>query len=172
MIFVSQNSAFCFGQVAWVGQPCQKQPSTKTARRCCGKTKSGRPGSGWPRRQPVILKTSGLKDPLAEALPSKGISFAFVFGSVAAGGERVESDVDLMIVGTATHRSLASALRLAGEQIGREINPNFWGTEELKQRVAAKDHFLRDVISKPKLLIRGAENEFNDLVGGGVAPAT
>ena len=30
-IFCRQNSAFCFGHVACSGQPCQKQPSTKTA---------------------------------------------------------------------------------------------------------------------------------------------
>ena len=125
----------------------------------------------YPELHAIVLKTSGLKDLLAEALPAKGISFAFVFGSVATREERADSDVDLMIIGTATHRSLASALRLAGERISREINPHFWGTEELKQRVAAKDHFLREVISKRKLFIHGAENEFNDLVGGRVAPA-
>ena len=30
-IFCRQNSAFCFGQVACSGHPCQKHPSTKTA---------------------------------------------------------------------------------------------------------------------------------------------
>jgi hypothetical protein len=35
-------------------QPCQKQPSTKTARRARRKMKSGRPGSGWWRRQPTM----------------------------------------------------------------------------------------------------------------------
>lgn len=126
----------------------------------------------YPELHAIVLKTSGLKDLIADALPSRGILFAFVFGSVAAGAERAESDVDLMIVGTATHRSLASGLRAASERIGREINPHFLGVEELAKRLATNDRFLREVISKPKIFILGAENEFRNLVGGGVAPAT
>jgi hypothetical protein len=33
-IFSLQKAAFVFGDVAWRGQPGQKPPSTKTARRC------------------------------------------------------------------------------------------------------------------------------------------
>ena len=65
-IFFLQKAAFVFGDVAWRGQPGQKQPSTKTARRCGRKTKSGftrkeqadpgeaGPRSVAPRRQPVM----------------------------------------------------------------------------------------------------------------------
>ncbi len=42
------------GLVAWRGQPCQKQPSTKTAILAAGKTKSGLPKAGAFRRQPVM----------------------------------------------------------------------------------------------------------------------
>jgi predicted nucleotidyltransferase len=126
----------------------------------------------YPELHAIVLKTSGLKDLLAEVLPSKKIDFAFVFGSIAAAGERAESDVDLMIVGTAGHRDLASALRSAGERIGREINPHFFGPDELKRRLKARDHFLTDVIAKPKLFIIGDENEFNDLVGRRLASAS
>lgn len=125
----------------------------------------------YPELHAIVLKTSGLKDLLAEALTSKKIRFAFVFGSVAAKGERAESDVDLMIVGTAGHRELASALRQVGERIGREINPYFCPADELTRRVKARDHFLTDVMAKPKLFIVGNENEFNDLAGGRLAPA-
>lgn len=38
-----------------LAQPCQKQPSTKMARRCLGKMKSGRPGMLAWRRQPLIF---------------------------------------------------------------------------------------------------------------------
>lgn len=125
----------------------------------------------YPDLHAIVLKTSGLKDLLAEALPAKKkISFAFVFGSIAAESERAESDLDLMIVGSARHRDLASALRAASERIGREINPHFFDAAELTRRVAAKDHFLSDVMAKPKLFIIGDENEFTHLVGRGLAP--
>ncbi len=125
----------------------------------------------FPELRAIVLKTSGLKDLLAEALPTKKIDFAFVFGSVAAASERAASDVDLMIIGTATHRELASALRGASERVGREINPHFFSPRELTRRLNDKDHFLTDVIGKPKLFIIGEENEFNDLVGSRLAPA-
>jgi hypothetical protein len=53
--FRFQNSTFVTGRVACLGQPCQKHPSTNTARRADGKTKSGLPKRGWPLRQPEIL---------------------------------------------------------------------------------------------------------------------
>jgi hypothetical protein len=40
--FFRQNAALPFGFVPCFGQPCQKQPSTKSASRTCRKTKSGR----------------------------------------------------------------------------------------------------------------------------------
>ena len=52
--FAAQNAARFFGQVACLGHPCQKQPSTNTAIFIFGNTKSGLPGSFEPRLQPVI----------------------------------------------------------------------------------------------------------------------
>ena len=124
----------------------------------------------YPELHAIVLKTSGLKDLLAEALPKAKIRYAFVFGSVAADSERAESDVDLMIIGSIRHRELASTLRALGERIGREINPHFFDAAELTRRLAANDHFLGDVITKPKLFIIGDENGFNDLVGRRLAP--
>jgi hypothetical protein len=49
-----QNAALFWGCVACLGQPCQKQPSTKTANFNRGKTKSGLPVSVDPRRQPTM----------------------------------------------------------------------------------------------------------------------
>lgn len=43
-IFGSQYCRFVSGVVPCCGQPCQKQPSMKTATRCLGKTTSGRIG--------------------------------------------------------------------------------------------------------------------------------
>lgn len=49
-----QNARLFFGFVACLGQPCQKQPSTKMASLSFGKTKSGLPNTGWLRRQPLM----------------------------------------------------------------------------------------------------------------------
>ncbi|WP_345779939.1 nucleotidyltransferase domain-containing protein [Horticoccus luteus] len=123
----------------------------------------------YPELRSIVLKTSGLVDLLAEVLPPKKITAAFVFGSIAAKSERADSDVDLMIIGEITHRTLASAMRAAAGRIGREINPHFFTPAEFRRRLAAKDHFLGDVMAKSKLFIIGGENELGALVRGRVA---
>jgi len=125
----------------------------------------------YPELHGIVLKTSGLRDVLVEALPAKGVVVAFVFGSVAAGGERAESDLDLMVIGSVGHRAAASGLRAAGERIGREINPHFLSAGEFGRRLAEGDHFLADVMANPKLFIVGGERELDELVGGRVAAA-
>jgi predicted nucleotidyltransferase len=125
----------------------------------------------YPELRNVVLKTSGLTDLLQEALQSKKIEFAFVFGSVAARNERADSDVDLMIIGPVTHRDLASPLRALTDRLGREINPHFFTIAELARRRAARDHFINDVLANPKLFIIGDEHEFTNLVGRRLAPA-
>ena len=124
----------------------------------------------YPELRSIVLKTVGLRDVLAAALPADRITYAFVFGSLAAQTATAASDVDLMIIGDATHRSLASALRAVGEKLSREINPHFFGIDEFLNRAAGKDHFLGDVLAKPKLFIIGDEHEFTDLVGRRLAP--
>ena len=52
--FASQKASFVSGCFACLGQLCQKQPSTKMATRCIGKTKSGLPNSGTRLRHPTM----------------------------------------------------------------------------------------------------------------------
>lgn len=52
--FFNQNFRRVVGKVACLGQPCQKHPSTKMIRRSLGKAKSGVPGNGRCRRQPLM----------------------------------------------------------------------------------------------------------------------
>lgn len=126
----------------------------------------------YPELRSIVLKTVGLRDVLAQALAPDRITYAFVFGSLAAQTATAASDVDLMIIGDASHRTLASALRAVGEKLSREINPHFFSIDEFLNRAAAKDHFIGDVLAKPKLFIIGNEHEFTDLVGRRMAPAT
>ena len=125
----------------------------------------------YPELRNIVLKTVGLRDVLVDALSSAKIRFAFVFGSIAALSERADSDLDLMIIGPVTHRDLASPLRALTDQVGREINPHFFTLEELTRRLASRDHFLGDVLAKPKLFIIGDEHEFANLVEVRLAPA-
>ena len=56
--FFVQNGRLLAGVVQCFGQPCQKQPSTKTARREARNTKSGLPNMVWFLLHPTIPRLS------------------------------------------------------------------------------------------------------------------
>lgn len=112
----------------------------------------------------IVLKTSGLRDALATALEAvKGIEIAFIFGSVAADTLRSDSDVDLMVIGSASLRSLAPALRRVAADLHREINPHVLSPAEWTRRLQADDAFLRRVAQEPKLWLKGDADELGNL---------
>lgn len=117
----------------------------------------------FPDLRQIVLKTSGLRDVLVAALAGlKGVEAAFVFGSLADGAGKAASDVDLFVVGDTGLRALSPALRRAAEALGREINPVTMTAAEFRKR-RAKDPFLRDVLGKEKLFVKGDANELGRL---------
>jgi predicted nucleotidyltransferase len=118
----------------------------------------------FPELRSLILKTSGLKDVLWEALSSvEGVEHAFVFGSTATGEAGPESDVDLMVLGTATLRSLAPPLRHASATLQREINPHTLTFAEWHRRLRAQDAFILRVSKEPKIWMKGEPSELGDV---------
>jgi predicted nucleotidyltransferase/predicted transcriptional regulator len=113
--------------------------------------------------QQIVRKTAGLRDVLFNSLKDvAGIDVAFVFGSVASGKEKAGSDLDLLVIGDTTLRSLAPALRNAGAALGRELNPVlFTATEFRKQK--RKNALLLDILPKPKLFVIGGAHELERL---------
>ena len=115
----------------------------------------------------LFLKTAGLVDVLAEALKplASKIPWAFVYGSIASGSEQSDSDIDLMVIGKISPADLALPLRRARELLGREINPTVYTLAEFVKKRATKDHFLAQVLAKPKLHVLGSENELAKATG-------
>ena len=86
------------------------------------------------------------------------IEAAFVYGSVAAGTEDAYSDLDLMLVGEADLQELAAVVSEL-EANGRAINDVFFTADELGQPLAEGDPFIRNVLSGPKLMLIGDEDD-------------
>jgi len=95
----------------------------------------------------------------------KEIPLAFVFGSVARGGERAHSDIDLMVLGAIGLRQLTRRLSGVAAQLGREINPHIFTIEEFRRRKKAGDHFLSAVLAEPRIFITGNDHEL-ETAGG------
>lgn len=97
-----------------------------------------------------------LQDALA-VLP--GLDLAFIFGSIAAGEARPDSDVDLLIVG-----SNLDATTIARETVevaallGREVNVTSYTPEQLRARIHGGSRFTRTVLAGRKQWVRGNES--------------
>lgn len=113
----------------------------------------------------ILKKTAGVADVLREALAplSDKISLAFVYGSVASGAERRSSDIDVMVVGSASFEEVVGALHSSQEELRREINPNVYSLSEFKKKAKEKGSFLARVLDEPKLFILGKEHDLRKL---------
>ena len=76
-----------------------------------------------------------------------------MYGSIAAGSEQSDSDIDLMVVGQVSPADLALPLRRTRELLGRNINPIVYTPDEFDKKRAANDRFLKQVLDKPKLFV-------------------
>jgi predicted nucleotidyltransferase len=122
----------------------------------------------FPDLRGLLLKTAGLVDVLAQALKpvAAKVATAFVYGSIAAGSEESDSDIDLMVVGRMSPEDLALPLRRARESLGREINPTVYTPAEFRRKHAANDPFLKEVLHQPRLVVLGNKDELGKVAGG------
>ncbi len=113
----------------------------------------------YPDLRNIVLKTDGLAGFLRGRLTSPQIEIALVFGSVAAGEAKPESDVDVMVIGSIGLRQLSKQLSGAALEIGREINPHVMTSQEFVNRRISGDHFAGSVLAAPRLFVIGTENQ-------------
>jgi predicted nucleotidyltransferase len=109
----------------------------------------------------IIRKTVGLADVLRAALDpfSDRIVEAYVYGSHARGEERVDSDVDVMIVGSVSLRELSSPLREAGRLLRRTVNPTLYTAGDYADERKKRGSFVPRVHRGPRLDLLGAGHE-------------
>lgn len=114
----------------------------------------------------LVRKTIGVAQILRNSLETIGprIRVAFVYGSVAKGSETSASDIDLMIVGDGLSLELiVSALVDSQAELGRDINPSVYSTEDFCRKLAHGQHFLRTVLKGPKVFVIGDDSELEGL---------
>ncbi len=121
----------------------------------------------YPELRSILWKTVALGDRVRGELAQLGNGFelAFLFGSIAAGTETAESDIDLMIVGNADSSLLATPLARIGHDLGREFNPVVFPSREFRRKVRSGNRFLNMVIASPKIWLQGSDDELEELVG-------
>ncbi len=110
----------------------------------------------------LIRKTVGLAGPLREALAplANRIHAAFVYGSVATGTDRADSDIDLMVLADdLDYPTLFESVQAAEEQLGRTVNPNLMTLNEWRRKRAQPDSFAARLHDRPRLLVLGSSDD-------------
>jgi predicted nucleotidyltransferase len=110
----------------------------------------------------LIRKTVGLVVPLREMLAplAADIRVAFVYGSLAKGGERAGSDVDLMVISDGLdYATLYAVVPAAEAALSRPVNPTLMSRDEWRRKRDEGDGFAARVASQPKLFVIGSEDD-------------
>lgn len=120
---------------------------------------------GWDALRRMVRVFVAPAEVLCEALTGiPGIRAAFIFGSVARGEAREESDVDLFVVSEDGGRhELNRNLSEATAVLGREVNLVRYTSSEFVHRVSAGDYFIHAVAREPKQWLIGNERLFAEL---------
>ena len=114
----------------------------------------------------LLAKTVGVAEQLRRALAplQPAIEIAFIYGSYARESElRAGSDIDLMVIGTASFGDVVEHTAAVQNALGREVNPTVYTPAEYSQRVRDGHHFLTDVTKQPKLFLIGSAYELERL---------
>lgn len=115
----------------------------------------------YPELNMLLAKTVGLADVVRDALTplAQQVELAYVYGSLATGEARAESDVDLMIVGQVSMRDLATPLRQAGERLGREVNATLFAPSAYRRELRVPDSFVARVHRGPRMILLGEDRD-------------
>lgn len=120
---------------------------------------------GWDALRMMVQVFGEPDDVLREALSTvPGIEGALVFGSVARGDAREESDVNVLLVGEdISRRELGLSTLESSAVIGREVNVVVLSPGELRERATRGNAFVRNVATQPQKWIVGDPRRFPEL---------
>ena len=110
----------------------------------------------------LVLKSVAMVEPIREALESltDRIIMAIIYGSVAKGYDRADSDIDLLVVADqVTLEDVYTALVPVEGRLDRRINPALYTPREFAHRKAAGNAFLARVLAGEHIVLIGSEDE-------------
>lgn len=106
----------------------------------------------YPELRQIAVKSFGIREPIERALSElhKKIDQAFIFGSMAKGSARPDSDVDVMVIGDVRVGTATRLLDEAGKALGREVHVNVYPREEWDE-LRKSDPVVKAIDQGPKI---------------------
>lgn len=113
----------------------------------------------------MILKTEGVAKVINDNLNQTGdIKTAFIYGSSASGEANLMSDIDIFLVGDPDEDQLLKEILKLEKTSSRKINYVLFNENEFEHRIQEEDHFVLNVLQKPKIMIIGDLNAKKTLI--------
>jgi predicted nucleotidyltransferase len=110
----------------------------------------------------VVQKTFGLADVIRKALDGfrDSVELAFIYGSVAKGTDKANSDVDVMIISDQlSYPEILASVAPIEATIGRSVNPTIYTTKEFKDKIQLDNSFVTRVVTQQKIYLIGSEDD-------------
>ena len=105
----------------------------------------------------LLAKTVGVVPALRQALTGDArITLALLYGSVAAGDERPDSDIDLLVVGSIGLGDTIELLQSVQEMLERDVNPIVMSLGEFQRRRDAEEHLVASILKGPLIKLAGS----------------
>ncbi len=114
----------------------------------------------------IVRKTFGVVGVIKEMLLplTDQIDMVFIYGSIARGEETADSDVDLLVVSNSlAYAELMNVLADAERILGRPVNPSIYAMKDIKKKLHDKNAFLTKVMERPKLWVKGSEDDIREI---------
>ncbi len=114
----------------------------------------------------LITKASGAPTFIREALQGleDQIDIAVIFGSVAKGTERADSDVDLFIIGTAGYSVVTQRMYSIEDRLGRKVQTLYFDPSSPTDRASLQKSSTRAMLAGPKLFVLGDERRLEAFI--------
>lgn len=110
--------------------------------------------------QRIILKTVAVDRVLKEFLASGGgVELAFLYGSFAKGTADTRSDIDVMVIGSASDRSIASRIARAEGILKRPVSYTLFTRGDARREALRRGSFLNSVLKGPLIMIVGERDD-------------
>jgi predicted nucleotidyltransferase len=110
----------------------------------------------------IARKTLGPSVALREALASAAaeVVFALLYGSVAKGTDRADSDLDVMVVSdTMTLEDAIALFEPAEQRLGRTVHPTVYTLAEFRRRRARPGAFVDKVLAGENVVLLGSPDD-------------
>ena len=108
----------------------------------------------------MVFKTIGIAGSLKSIFDRlEGVEQALIYGSYAAGEETGASDIDVLVIGSPDEEALMELIEELEHKLKREINYTIYSRSEYEGRKTRGDSLARNIMERPKIMIKGNEDE-------------